>query len=99
MRDPYEALLRSPSGAVPGTCLLAALNTLGVGAPPVVAGHRNLTTAHEHDGVTEVWPSPGDAGRDLDTGGQAHTSDLTKSGVGFLRSWCTRVHARSADWP
>ena len=44
-----------------------------------------LFRSHEHDGVLlEVVALTGDVGRDLDTGGQAHTSDLTKGGVRLL---------------
>ena len=101
MRDPYEALLLLLLGAVLGTCLLTALDTLGVegAAHDVVADTGKVlhtTTAHEHDGVLlEVVALTGDVGRDLDTGGQAHTGDLTEGGVRLLggRGVHTGAHA------
>src|SRR5699024_5990694 len=45
----------------------------------------HTTATHEHHGVLlQVVALTGDVGGDLDTGGQAHTGDLTERGVRLL---------------
>ena len=83
-------LLLGTLGAVLGTALHTALNTLGIQstADDVVtdAGEVLDTAAadHDHRVLLQGVADTGDIGGDFVAVGQTHTGDLTQSGVGLL---------------
>src|SRR5699024_5227313 len=90
-------LLLSLLCAVTGTGLLTVLDTLGIQrtTDDLVANTRKVfhtTTANKHHGVLlQVVALTWDVCGNLNTGGQAHTGNLTQSGVRLL--WISGVDA------
>ena len=86
-----HCLLLSLLCAVTGTSLLTVLDTLGIqGAADdlVTNTWKVLHTAaanEDHGVLLQIVALTWDVGRNLDTAGKAHTSNLTKSGVRLLR--------------
>ena len=82
-------------GAVLGTGLHTAVHTLGVQAAAddvVTNAGQVLNTAaadHDHRVLLQVVAHTGDISGDFVTVGQAHTGDLTQSGVRLLRGRST----------
>src|SRR5699024_10802077 len=84
-----------------GTALLTLVDTMGVQVTTddLVTNTRKVlhtTTADKHHGVLlPVVARSWDVCGNLDTGGQAHTSNLTQSGVRLLRRGGVHVGANA----